>query len=122
MKKLKQILFLIPVFVLLSYQTVLAQRTGTTVQIQNPLRNTSSVSELIATFVDWIINLGVVVVVLAFVYTGFQYVAARGNPDGIKKAHAAFLWTVVGTLVLIGAKVLTEVIKNTLTQGGVITG
>lgn len=122
MRKLKQISFLVTIFTLSAYQSVLAVRTSTTVQIENPLKNTGSVAELIATFVDWIINLGVVVVVLAFVYTGFQYVAARGNPDGIKKAHDAFLWTVVGTLVLIGSKVLTEVIKNTLTQGGVITG
>ena len=118
MKSFKQISLIVITFVLVFYQSAAAQQT---VEIVNPLKNTGSVQELIATFVDWIINLGVVVVVLAFVYTGFQYVAARGNPEGIKKSHAAFLWTVIGTLVLIGAKVLTEVLKNTLTQGGVIT-
>jgi heme/copper-type cytochrome/quinol oxidase subunit 2 len=110
---------------LFSYQKTLAQfdtsRTGVTVRLQDPTGNNTSVSQLITLFVDWIIQLGTVAVVLAFVYVGFQFVAAKGNPEGIQKAKTSFMWTVIGTIVLIGARVLTEVIKNTLTQGGVIT-
>lgn len=80
-----------------------------------------SVPDLILTFVDWIVQLGTVAVVLAFIYVGFQFVAAKGNPEGIKKARDAFFWTVVGTLVLIGSSVLVEVIKSTLIQADVIT-
>lgn len=89
--------------------------------INNPLDENKfgSVQAVIAEFLKWIINIGVVAVTLAFIYTGFQFVAARGNPEALQKAKASFLWTVVGTLVLLGAQVLSEVIKNTLTQGGI---
>ena len=90
------------------------------IQIKSPAQ-VGSVQEMITLIVDWIINLGVVAVTLAFIYVGFQFVAARGNPDALQKTRQAFMWTVIGTLVLVGAKVLTEVIKNTLTSGGVIT-
>ena len=124
MKKIKKIYILSLLLILFNYQKALAAQNTTVVsfKISNPLSGKiGSVSQLLSTFVDWIINLGTVAVVLFFIYVGFQFVAARGNPDAITKARSAFLWTVVGTLVLIGAKVLTEVIKNTLTNGGIIT-
>ena len=123
----KKIISLTTLFLfLLSYQNSFAQRTDKVI-FQDPLKGPGgtgigSVSELIAKFVDWIINLGIVAVVLAFIYVGFQFVAAQGNPEGIAKAKKASLWTVIGTLILIGSKVLTEIIKNTLTGSGVITG
>lgn len=78
-----------------------------------------SVSELIAIFVDWIINLGIIALTLYFIYTGFQFVAARGNPEQIETAKKSFMWTVIGALLLIGAKVLVEVLKNTLGAAGI---
>jgi hypothetical protein len=88
-------------------------------KLKNPLGDkVGSVGELIGIFVDWIINLGVVAVTLAFIFTGFQFVTARGDTAALQKARQSFFWTVIGALVLIGAKVLTEVIKNTLTKGG----
>jgi threonine/homoserine/homoserine lactone efflux protein len=81
---------------------------------KNPTRF-NSVQELLAEFLAWIVNLGTVAVVLAFVYVGYQFVAAKGNPDAIKTAKISFMWTVIGTLVLLGAFVLREVITNTIT-------
>lgn len=93
-----------------------------TYNLKGPLgNNMPDVQTLITRFVYWIINLGIVAVVLAFTYTGFQFVTARGNPEAIQKAKTSFMWTVVGTIVLIGSKVLVEVLKNTLTGTGVVT-
>jgi hypothetical protein len=82
--------------------------------VDNPLK-IDDIQKFIAYFIDWLINLGIVAATLFFVYTGFQFVAAKGNPDALTKARSSFMWTVVGTLLLIGAKVLVKVIQNTLT-------
>lgn len=119
MNKIKKISIITLFLSLLSYQNTNSQVIN--VNLENPASKFSSVSALISTFVDWIINLGIVAVTLAFVYVGFQFVAARGNADQIKKSRDAFFWTVIGTLVLIGGKVLVEVIKNTLQSGGITT-
>lgn len=109
------LLFLIPVF---SEATTNPNTNPNTISFPNTA-GASSVQELLAKFLAWIVNVGTVAVVLAFIYTGFQFVAARGNPDAIKKAKTSFLWTVIGTLILLGAHVLVAVVKNTLTQSGV---
>jgi NADH:ubiquinone oxidoreductase subunit 6 (subunit J) len=90
-----------------------AADTPISVAIQGPTKH-QSVEAVIAAVLQWVVNIGAIVVTLAFIYTGFQFVAARGNPEGIKKAKESFLWTVVGTIVLLGAQVLAEVIKNTV--------
>ena len=119
MKKLKFILFSIFTSSLLFCQS---QRvfSAENIEIKSAI-NIPSVAELITTFISWLINIGVVAITLAFIYVGFQFVASRGNPKGIESARQAFLWTVVGTLVLLGGKVLVEVIKQTLTSGGIIS-
>lgn len=111
-KFMKKIYVLILFFsLLLNYQVTFAQDYT----INDPFGNKyKSVTEIIAKFIDFIINLGIVAVVLFFVYTGFQFVAAKGNPDAINKAKTSMMWTVVGTLVLIGGKVLVKVLENTL--------
>ncbi len=113
-KFMKKIYDLILFFsLLLNYQVTFAQSFNFT--IDDPFGNKyKSVTEIIAKFIDFIINLGIVAVVLFFVYTGFQFVAAKGNPDAINKAKTSMMWTVVGTLVLIGGKVLVKVLENTL--------
>lgn len=103
-------LFLLPIIV----------SAQVSVQLKNPVKF-KNVQEVIAAVIQWIVNIGVVAVTLAFIYTGFQFVAARGNPEAINKAKSSFMWTVIGTLVLLGAQVLATVIKNTLTQGGVVS-
>lgn len=71
------------------------------------------------TFINVIVDkvvlpLGGILVVLAFIWSGFMYVTAQGNSTGIEKANRALLYTAIGTAILLGAKVLTSVISNTV--------
>lgn len=128
MKKIQSTFFISLFFFLTFLEKVFAFEDGSVeIHIFGPFVDKGgtaklSVAALIGNFVDWLIQLGIVAATLAFLYVGFQFVAARGNPELIKKNRSAFVWTVVGTLVLIGAKVLVEVIKATLSSSGVITG
>jgi hypothetical protein len=63
-----------------------------------------------------ILPIGGVLAVLAFIFTGFKYVLAKGKPEKIQEANRAFLYTVIGTAILLGAWVIANVIGNTVNQ------
>ncbi len=88
--------------------------TSGPVVIENPLENVDSIPDLIFTFVDVATSIGFYVAVFFILYTGFMFVTARGDTGKLKTAKEAFLWTVVGTAVLLGARVIADVIQGTL--------
>ena len=89
------------------------------IQIDNPFKcgNDCTIFRLAEMIVNNIIlPLGGVLAVLAFIYSGFKYVMARGNESAIQEAHRALLYTSIGTAILLGAWVFTQVIENTINQ------
>lgn len=81
--------------------------------LQNPLA-TDSLAGLLKLVLDAIIQIGIVVVTLMIVYCGFLFVVAQGNEEKIRSARSALMWTVIGAVILLGAKVIAEVINNTV--------
>ena len=67
---------------------------------------------------DIIMPIGGVLVVLAFIYSGFLYVTAQGDTKKISDAHKALLYTAIGTAVLLGSWVLATAICKTIGQLG----
>ncbi len=53
-------------------------------------------------------------IVLMIVYTGFLFVTAQGNATKISQAREALVWTVVGALVVLGAKPIALAIEATV--------
>ena len=80
----------------------------------NPLGNTKTLDGLLGKVLDAIIAIGVVVITIMLVYCGFLFVVAQGNEEKIRTARSALLWTIIGALILLGAKVIAEVISNTV--------
>ena len=86
-------------------------------KIDNPFKTGGNLVDLFKAILNNVIlPVGAVASVLAFVYSGFLYVKAQGNETELKTAHKALLYTVVGTVVLIGAAVIADVIGNTINQ------
>jgi hypothetical protein len=83
--------------------------------IKNPIK-ADSVSEVMLKFFQILIELGAVVVTLAIIYAGFLFVMARGNPEQLKTAKTTLFWTIIGSLVLLGAQVIAEIIEKTIKQ------
>lgn len=83
------------------------------VTLTNPLK-ADSLEEFFKAIVDFIVRLGVLVVVVMVVIVGFMFVTARGNPEKISQARAALLWTLVGAVILIGASIIAEAIRATV--------
>jgi hypothetical protein len=90
------------------------------IEIPNPLKNsTNSLPDLLTLIINSVIlPIGGVVVVVMIIYSGFLYVTAQGKPDKIKTANTALLYAMIGALILLGARVLSEAIKGTITQLG----
>src|SRR3989344_478023 len=79
--------------------------TGVTTLL-NPL-GTQSLWDLTINVMNFIIQIGAVVIVFMVVYVGFLFVVARGNESKLSEAKKALLWTIIGALVLLGAKAIT---------------
>lgn len=84
----------------------------------NPI-SANDFTELIASLLDFVTQVGTALAVFMVIYSGFLFVQAQGDPAKIKTAKSTFLWTVIGGVILIGAKTLAEVIRNTATGLGV---
>ena len=88
-------------------------------KIQNPL-NVDSIEDVILLLVDILIYIGVCFAILAIIWVGFQFVLAQGNPEKIKDAKRWFFYIIIGLAILISAKVIIEVVENTLVGAGVV--
>ncbi len=83
-------------------------------QIQNPLRDGSSIPEFISSILGYIVKIGAIVAVFAFIWAGFLYVKAQGNQSELAKAKEVFLNTCIGVAVLLGAQLIASIIVGTI--------
>ncbi len=90
--------------------------------LSNPLK-VNSIGELLHSLVQVFTYLVILFAVIMFVYLGFQYVAfaAQGNSGKIGDLHNKFIWLVAGVAIVIGARVIIEVIINTLSATGTVS-
>jgi hypothetical protein len=82
---------------------------------RNPL-STPTLPEFLNKILDVVITIGFPIIVLAVVYTGFLFVKAQGNKEELGTAKKAFMWTVIGALIILGAQALSFAIEGTVDQ------
>lgn len=87
--------------------------------ISNPIGRANNIYELITVLLEFIVKLGSVVVVFFVIYSGFLFVKAQGDPGKISEAKSTFTYTVIGGVILLGARVIASVIQNTASQLGI---
>lgn len=86
-----------------------------TITLQNPLA-TADIYTFVQSILDIVFRLGTVVAVFFIIYSGFLFITAQGDPPKLQTARKAFLWTVVGTAILLGSWLLATAIKGTIDQ------
>lgn len=86
-------------------------------QFNNPL-NTNSLAALLVQIVNALILILFPIVVLMIVLTGFLFVSAQGEPAKLQRARQAFFWTVIGALIVLGAKALALAVCATVQNLG----
>lgn len=101
-----------------AYADSSVNNTGT--MLINPLSSTqcagngTCLMEFLQKIVDFIIKIGSVVIILMMVFIGFKFVTAQGDPGEIGKAREMLLYTVIGALLLLGAKAISLGIEATV--------
>jgi hypothetical protein len=83
--------------------------------LKNPLKF-NSLPELLNAVLDAVIELGAILLVFMLVWVGFLFVTAQGNPEKVSTARSALLWTLIGGLILLGAKAISLVVQSTVTS------
>jgi len=90
---------------------------GSTALIPNPLA-TGTLFGFVTLLLDTIFPIASLVSVFLLIYAGFLMVVSGGSEEKLSKAKTAFLWTVIGIGILLGAKVLSAVVCGTVQQLG----
>jgi len=87
-------------------------------RLVNPLGSNNCVGgDCLMTFLlailDVVTRIGFIVVILMTVFVGYKFVAAQGNESKITETKEMLLWTVIGALILLGAKAIALGIQAT---------
>ena len=84
-------------------------------KICNPL-STNTVQEFIEKALEGLLRIGIPLVAIAIIYSGFLFVMARGNSEKLKTARDSILYTVIGAAILLGAWTISKIIASTVTS------
>jgi len=79
--------------------------------IINPIQ-AQTFGQLVEAIAKAITAIGIPLVAIFLVWSGFLFVTARGNEEQLKRAKATFFWSLVGGAVVIGARALAVAIVN----------
>ena len=81
----------------------------------NPI-GSSTLDQFIVKITAAALKVGVPIAALFIIWSGFLFVTAQGSEEKIKKAKEIFLWTIIGTAVLLAASTLAFVLTETIKQ------
>ena len=86
---------------------------GTTMELANPLK-AKSIDAFILSIIEVIMVFLIPIIVLYIMYAGFLFVTARGNATQIADAKRALLYAIIGGVIVVGAKLIIDVIQGTV--------
>jgi hypothetical protein len=85
------------------------------IKLENPLGDgTSSILILLTKLLDVVVQVGIPVIAIFIVYSGFLFVKAQGNESKLSEAKQVLLYTVIGAAIVLGATVISGVINATI--------
>ena len=90
-----------------------AATTSVVTKINNPI-SVNNINDFIKTILVGIIKIGIPIVALAIIYSGFLFVAARGNSEKLKTAKSALMYSLIGAALLLGSWAIAQLISNTV--------
>ena len=124
MKLTRFIKKILPVVILFTFSLVTKVSAATVVPnpsgsqgLENPLK-VSTLAAFVQKVLEIVTTIGVPIVAIFIIYSGFLFVKARGNPEELETAKKTFLWTVVGAAILLASWILAKAICVTVVQLG----
>lgn len=83
----------------------------------NPISATlgvSTIPEFLLVLVDLVFLIGTPIIVVFIIYSGFLFVTGGDNDAKVAKAKFVLTWTLIGAMVLLGAKAIALAIEATV--------
>ena len=96
-------------------QTTTPTASTSPAKLSNPIKATSFLG-LIETLLAVVWKLGIPVIVLAIIYTGWLFVVAQGNPKKLDEAKKTLYWVIIGATLILGSYILAKAIAGTIQQ------
>ena len=91
--------------------------TNITTTIKNPLGDKiTDIPSFIKELITIVLYVGIPIVALFIIYTGFLFVQAQGNPEKLTKAKNSLMYTLIGAALLLGAFIIAEAIGKTVDE------
>ena len=88
---------------------------GGSVTFTNPVASgAKTIPQLIDSFVTILVQFGIPIAAVAIIYSGLLFVTARGSEEQIKRAKQTFYFAVIGSAILLGARIIISVVVGTL--------
>lgn len=94
-------------------QAVVPPEMDPALKVKNPI-SSESLIELIKNVLEGVIKIGMPVIVLAIIYSGFLFVSAQGNSEKLGEAKRALLYTLIGAAILLGSWGIAQLITDTV--------
>jgi len=87
--------------------------------LKNPLNNgagtnVDSIPLLIEKILEIVLTIGIPIIAVAIIYSGFLFIKARGKPEDLQKAKDNLLHVLIGAAILLGAYVIAETVVHTI--------
>jgi hypothetical protein len=96
---------------LISFADVITCEPG---KICNPIPKYNTINDFIKAILEGVLKLGIPIIALAIIYSGFLFVTAQGNTEKLTRAKNALLFSVVGAALVLGAWALAQLISETV--------
>ena len=78
--------------------------------------SSSTVADVLLTFMNWLLGLLGLFGIIAFVISGIQYLVSAGDDDTISTAKRNMKYSIIGVMVALSGFVIIQAV-NTLLQG-----
>lgn len=74
--------------------------------------------ELLLKIIDVLLTFALPLIIFYIMYAGFQYVTAQGDSGQVSKAHESLKYAIIGGVLILGAKLIINVIQGTIQAFG----
>jgi len=83
--------------------------------LSNPLGTNYSIPELVGMIIKYILGLVGTLSLLMFIWAGFMWLTAQGNPDKVKKGRDTMLWAIVGLIIVFSSYAILSYVFKVIT-------
>jgi hypothetical protein len=87
---------------------------GKLIPLENPLPGVNDIPTLVDKLLGIVLKIGVPIIALAIIYTGYLFIAAQGNPEKLKQAKDTFVYVLIGAAILLGAYAIAKAVFSTV--------